>query len=364
MPVLRRKDTGKIFVKFQIGGVIYRQSVPEATSIAQGKIVEAQLKKEVFEGKYGMGKDILFSDFVDRHVRPYRRANYKASVEYALTMFCRAFKGKALKDIAPLTIEGWKTKRIGTFTIKGRRPHLATVQNELALLSFIFELACDNDYITRNPMRKVRRFTQAQTICKRDRVFIDNEEERLFRALRRRGGEVYWAPMIARHMGMRKTEVLNLKRDDVDLNGWTVTVATSKNGRPRTLPIVDILKPIFLEIPAARDGYLFSLRTGRSFNGSLSAWGMSCAEAKITDFRFHDLRHVFASSLPPDPYLRAAWLGHVKLETSHIYSHVSLEEMRQAAESAKVLNFERTSRQRNEIAERGDYAKELQQARG
>lgn len=356
-PVYRRKDNGKIVVKFQIGGVVYRQSVPEATSIAQGKIVEAQLKKEIFEGKYGMGKDILFSDFVERHFRPYWEGNFKSTVKDKLAMFSQAFKGKLLKDISQLTIEGWKAKRAVTTTLRKRPPLPATIQNDLAYLSAIFELACDNDFLSKNPMRKVRRYSAAQIRCARERQLAAEEEEKLFAALEKRGGEIYWAPMIARHTGMRLKEVLRLKRDDVDFNLWTVTVTHSKNDRPRTLPVVDILKPIFLAMPVNRDGYLFSRRKGRSFQTSKSSWGRACREAGITDFRFHDLRHQFASSLPPDPYVRKAWLGHTTIKTSHIYSHVTLDEMRRAGESAKVLNFERTSQSRHEQGEKARIAK-------
>lgn len=355
MPVTRRGHS--IVVKFQIAGTIYRRTIPEATSIAQGKVVEAQMKRDIFEGKYGMGRDILFSDFVEIHAKPYRRANYRANVDHKLNMFSRAFKGKALKDIAPFTIDAWKQRREQASTRRKRPPHPATIQNDLALLSWLFNLACDNDFLSKNPMRQVRRYSQADTVCKRTRLFRDDEEERLFNALERRGGEVYWAPLIARHTGMRQKEVLRLKRDDVDFQQWTVTIRMSKNGWPRTLPIIDKLKPIFLEMPVNRDGYLFSMRTGRSFQTSESAWGKACKEAKVEDFRYNDLRHVFASSLPPDPYLRAAWLGHVKVETSFIYSHVGLDEMRQAAEAAKVLVFQRTAQPRDKQTKVAGIAK-------
>lgn len=350
MPVFRRKE--RIVVKFQIAGVIYRRTVPEATSIAQGKVVEAQMKLEIFEGRYGAGKDALFSDFVELQFKPYWAGNFKSNMKWTLDAFKRAFKGKYLKDIAHLTIEGWKRKRMTTNTLMGRPPHLATIQNELALLSSIFELACDNDFISKNPMRKVRRFTQAQIVCKRERLFVDDEEVRLESVLERRGGEIYWAYMIARHTGMRQGEVLRLKRTDVSQN--TIIIRESKNGRPRTLPIPDELRPIFQQMPTDRDGYFFSMRTGCSFSGKGSAWSRALEEAGITDFRYHDVRHVFASSLPPDPYVRQAWLGHSKVETSSIYSHVTLEQMKQAAETAKVLNFERTAQiQRKPEKKRG-----------
>lgn len=355
MPVTRRGRS--IVVKFQIAGTIYRRTIPEATSIAQGKVVEAQMKREIFEGKYGMGKDILFSDFVERHFKPWWAGNFKSNLNYSFDMFCRAFKGKALKDIAPFTIDAWKSKRASTVTRTGKVPHFATIQNDLALLSSIFELACDNDFLSKNPMRKVRRYTQAQILCKRSRLFVEDEEERLFKALEQRGGEVLWAPLIARYEGMRQQEIMRLKSDDVDLQLWTVTVRESKNGRPRTLPIVERLKPVFQEMPVNPGGHLFVMRTGKSFQGKRSAWGRACEVAKVSDFRFHDLRHVFASSLPPDPYLRAAWLGHSQIETSQIYSHVNLEEMRRAAEAAKVLTFERTAQPRDERVRMAGIAK-------
>jgi integrase len=340
VPTYRRTDTGKIIVKFQINGVTYRQSVPEATSIAEGKVVEAQLKKDIFDGKYGGQRDIDFKDFVERYFKPWWSGNFRSDPTYVLSMFCRAFPGP-IREVSQLKIEAWKKKRAATNTFMGSPPHLATVQNELALLSSVFELACDNDFLSKNPMRKVRRYTQAQIVCKRDRILSPDEQEKLEAVLLKRG-EVFWGYMIGRHAGMRLMEILELRKETVNLQTWEIHILKSKNGQPRVLPILEALKPIFQAMPLTRDGFYFSRRTGCSYHGKGSAWKEACEEVGIEDFRFHDLRHTFASALPPDPYLRAAWLGHSKIETSFIYSHTSIEQMRQAAEGGKVLVFEKS----------------------
>jgi integrase len=85
---------------------------------------------------------------------------------------------------------------------------------------------------------------------------------------------------------MRRSELLSMRWDDVDLKARTVFLRSTKNGHPRTVP----LSPRALEI--IRDTPRFGkIVFGVSANAVRLAWERLKRRAGVTDLRFHDLRH-------------------------------------------------------------------------
>ncbi len=98
--------------------------------------------------------------------------------------------------------------------------------------------------------------------------------------------------------GMRRSEILKLRRLDVDLNGRRVLLPQTKNGDGRIvylnrlalqaiewLPASEKTKPADLLFPGL-DGRWVSIKFVRL-----------CRELGVSDFHFHDLRHTAASWL-------------------------------------------------------------------
>jgi len=110
--------------------------------------------------------------------------------------------------------------------------------------------------------------------------------------------------VMALHTGMRRGEIFNLQWRDVDLANRVITVRESKSGKKRTIPIDETLYSILRGLPSRfTKGLVFpapkSPKDGkqkvrhdvkREFNDAV-------AKAEIKNFRFHDLRHTFASHL-------------------------------------------------------------------
>jgi integrase len=335
-------------------GVCYRRYVPEAKNKAQAQNVEAQMRQEIYEGRYGRETGTMaFEKFVREVYSPHAEAHLKGwhGISYKLDMLCGAFKGKALRELSPMLIEGWAHRRLQETTIRKRTRHPATVKNELTLLSSILSMAVDNELLGTNPCRKalrnLRKSRKFNTECKRSRVLSEDEETRLMQALAKRGHEVRWATIIALNTGMRRMEILRLRWRHIDLQSQALVVTETKSGKDRQLPLnheaLAVLNEVRARPTTAEEDYLFAIRSGHSLTAATGAFHRAMKDAQLNDFRFHDLRHTFASRLPADPYLRRDLLGHSTVEMGNVYSHTSIEERRLAVSQlrgARVISME------------------------
>ena len=73
------------------------------------------------------------------------------------------------------------------------------------------------------------------------------------------------------------------------------------------------------------------------------AWTAALNDAEISDFRFHDLRHIAATRLADagtDAFTIAAILGHSTIQMSARYTHATGERKRRAVENmSRSQNF-------------------------
>jgi len=91
--------------------------------------------------------------------------------------------------------------------------------------------------------------------------------------------------------GLRKANVLNLHWKAVNLDAGSVVVSAeeAKGKRKIIVPLNASAKALLEEMPH-REGKVFGLSSITE-----AAWKRACARAGIADFRFHDLRHTWAS---------------------------------------------------------------------
>jgi integrase len=134
----------------------------------------------------------------------------------------------------------------------------------------------------------------------------------------------------ALHTGMRHGEILKLTWEDVDLVNKLVRVKESKSGKSRSIPMNQTLFDLLRELPSRFEkGPVFpAQRTHVN-----QTFRRLCSKAEITNFRFHDLRHTFASYLAmanvPMKNIQE-YLGHGSLAMTMRYSHLAPSHHRQA----------------------------------
>jgi len=149
--------------------------------------------------------------------------------------------------------------------------------------------------------------------------------------------------LLALNTGMRKGEILSLEWSEVDLTRRIVSVLgdKSKSGQSRSIPLNDEANKVLRGWREQTSGnrYVFvSSVTGDKLNNINTAWRNIIKESEITSFRFHDLRHTFASNL----VMRGIslntvreLLGHHSIEMTLRYAHLAPEH---TAQAVAVLN--------------------------
>jgi integrase len=136
---------------------------------------------------------------------------------------------------------------------------------------------------------------------------------------------------------MRKSEQLNLKWSDVDLQHKRITVRESKAGEawhsPINQAVIDSLKslPRMLHNPLVFHGR----NAGESLKNGIkhSDWIKYLQAAEIEDIHWHDLRHTFASRLVMkgvDLYTVSKPMGHHSMEMTERYSHLAPDFLKNA----------------------------------
>ena len=186
-----------------------------------------------------------------------------------------------------------------------------------------------------------------------DRWLTAHEEERLM------ASSSPWLREIigfALHTGMRQGEILNLQWQDVDFARGVLMVMQSKNGTRRTIP----LNATVYELLAAKQATtgasrspVFTTPLGNELQVRYLVREFCEARnrAGIPDFRFHDMRHTFATRLVQrgvDLYKVQRLLGHKTSLMTQRYAHHSPESLR---EGVNVLDGPQPQRVSTNVAQ-------------
>jgi integrase len=145
---------------------------------------------------------------------------------------------------------------------------------------------------------------------------------------------------MALNTGMRRGEILNLKWSDINMRTGTIIIRKSKNNEVRMIPINDTLKQSLEQIgPQQSNEYVFGNGNGKPYVTIKTGFKAAVRRAGITDFRFHDLRHTFASHLimsGVDIKSVQELLGHKDIRMTIRYSHLSNAHLQEAVKRLDV----------------------------
>lgn len=309
---MRRYKRGNCwYIDYIFQGKRIRQRVSRSEKITDlvMKDIEVKIAKEEYLGIKPQEK-VLFKDFIKKYLE-YSKANktflyYKSEKRCLEKRVMPLWEDKCLDEITPQDIEGYKARRI--MEVKP-----ASVNRELASLKHCYNIAIDWGLTEQNPVKKVKLFKEPPGRIR----YLSNEE--MVRLLDNCYEHLKPIVIIALNTGLRKGEILNLKWCDVDLKNRHITVQQSKNNEKRMVPMNKIVYQALREIDKTND-YLFAIADCKK------SFATALKKSQIEDFRFHDLRHTFASYLAMSGCnLKTIQelMGHKDIKMTMRYSHLS-----------------------------------------
>jgi integrase len=296
----------------------------ETTDKKLAQAIEAKIRTEIVEGKYfekSTGDNKTLNDMMEKFMKehaPKVSVNTQKSYLVSLKHLSSFFGDSRLTKITPKIVSDYKVLRYS----EGVKP--ATINRELAMLSKALNLAVKEwEWMKENPVIKVSKEKENN---KRDRWLTEDEEKRLLE------NSPHWLRDIlvfALHTGLRQDELLSLQWSRVDLFRKIIIIQESKNGKPRTIPLNQIALDILTEkarVRNLRSDLVFPSNAMTKINcqNLIRAFNIAVRKADIHNFRFHDLRHTFATRLAQrgiDLYKISKLLGHYSIEMTERYAH-------------------------------------------
>jgi integrase len=173
----------------------------------------------------------------------------------------------------------------------------------------------------------IKYYNEGEHIGNSTRFLNPDQRDRLLSVAKMVSQDLYEILVVALGTGWRKSEILSLKRSDVDFRSG-VAVVSQKRGRIIHRPLSEDVLSILVSIPDnGRDFFWINKETNRPYDKFWkSPWHHARKQAGIPDdFRFHDLRHDFAiRAFAVNGSQRAVQdlLGHHQMSTTQRYVKV------------------------------------------
>jgi hypothetical protein len=188
--------------------------------------------------------------------------------------------------------------------------------------------------IEANPAKKVRLFVENN---KRIRYLTEEEIHRLYQ-----NASDHLKPIIMTALltEMRRNEILKLKWEDIDFDHRIIFVRNTKNNEIREVPMNDTLM-VVLKSFRFNSPYVFVRKDGKPHISIRTGFESALRRAGISDFRFHDLRHTFASHLimrGVDLMTVKELLGYKTIDITLRYAHLSPDHKRHAVETLRFFD--------------------------
>lgn len=294
MPVKRRKGSPYWQISFKLAGRTVRRTT-RTTDRREAERLEEELRRtlwrqiELGEKHYTWDDAIARCRLEDGGQRSWERT------ERCITRLDRFLKGAPLTEITRDNILKIRTA-LTRHTYRGKPLSPATINRDLAVLRSILKRCVDEwamlDACPKVPMFRIEKVEPPWATREQVHALLEQLAE-----------HARDMTILACATGMRRTEVTHLQKSYVDLKRRTayVPAAIAKNGEARVVPLNDdavavLTKWIEGENKDRHPVYVFSFRRRAPIKQvATKHWRAACKAVGLEGFRFHDLRHTWAS---------------------------------------------------------------------
>ncbi len=252
----------------------------------------------------------------------------KAHIKERLERIAGRLAVAQVAQITPRLLDAWS---------QARRHEVApsTLAQEHGMVKRWTRWLQENWYIPSAPAEHLDTHQPRSTIGK---ALTHDEEAKALAAATER---IRLRILLALDAGLRRGEILALRKNHVDTQARTLKVWSTKTRTERIIPLTQRLHRALQKATAtlAPDSLLTTygpkgVRFGSDFLRKLRP------RAGVS-FRFHDLRHTFATriaAVATNPHVVRVLLGHSARTVTDLYVHPPLEELRAAILSMEKAN--------------------------
>ncbi len=307
------------------------------------EMILKKIETQIAEGKYldvRQEKRILFDDFVREYINIHVKfENVKSFSKFRclINNLKNHFKGKYLHQIDTLVVRQYLSKRL-------EKVKASTVNRDFTMLKSMFNRAIEWGMFSRtNPVNGIKKLSEKNSRC---RWLTEEEQDRLLSYCK---GHTRVLVIIALKTGMRWSEIVSLKwhqspnSNYVDFDRGMIFIHESlaKSEKSRHIPLSNAVRLALREIPRSHGSdYIFlNPETNKPLGSIKLSFKTALRKAEIQDFRFHDLRHTFASQLVRngvDLYTVQKLLGHSTPAMTQRYTHLHEDHLKEAIEKIDI----------------------------
>lgn len=304
---------------------------------------EKETKNRIKQGQFKFDqhkKQYTFNDLIDRYVNDGALEHHRSADDTLrhLNYWRERFGKYALVHLTSEFLGKERQVLLETPTHQGKKRTSSTVNRYLASLSACFTYAVKQlRWVHESPCMHLMKLKENPG---RDRILSDDETDLLLEACRQsRSPYLYCIVLIAITTGARQGEILNLEWPHVDFENKLAYLKETKNGRPRSIPLEDPVIKELKKLYQTRDPRKLKVFSSRTAFGRLDpkkSWNVALKKAGISQFRFHDLRHTFATLAAKEGAsnmeLQTA-MGHQTTEMLTRYTHLDVNTTRRFSKS-------------------------------
>lgn len=319
------QQNGKWYCRFQLNGERKHLLCTGATNKKEAEQMENAFKYKLQQQQNGIiprnEKGVSLNKVLDNFLdySQHNKKSYKQD-KSRVKLLKEYFKIRYAKDVKPSDIEQLKSHLLNKGLSK------ATINRYLEIISKAFNMAIDNEWLSKSPIKKNIKFLQKNYVV---RSLSQEEEKRLMDVLSETKYEyLKGIVVVALNTGLRRQNILDLTWEQINLTERVIEITENKANKHILKPINDTLLQYFQNIPEEnRCGYVFiNPITGQKCKEIKRVWKTVKEKANIENFRFHDLKHTVGTRLAekgvPIPVIKEV-LDHSDIKTTMRYVHTA-----------------------------------------